>query len=61
MAFRCTSCGYRSVKWLGRCPNCGEWDTFVEEKEEAEAGEPGTWIGEALRPITEIDLTEAKR
>ncbi len=62
MAFRCTSCGYRSVKWLGRCPNCGEWDTFVEETEQqAELGEPGTWIGEELRPITAIDLTEVKR
>ncbi len=62
MAFRCTSCGYRSVKWLGRCPNCGEWDTFIEETEQqVEPGEPGTWIGEELRPITAIDLTEVKR
>jgi len=31
MAFYCQSCGYKSVKWLGRCPECGEWNTFVEE------------------------------
>ncbi len=62
MAFRCANCGYRSVKWLGRCPNCGEWDTFVEEKDlGAEPAEPGTWIGEELRPITAIDLTSVKR
>ncbi len=28
----CQSCGYESPKWLGKCPSCGEWNTFVEEK-----------------------------
>ncbi len=28
----CQSCGYESPKWLGKCPACGEWNTFVEEK-----------------------------
>ncbi|ADD28417.1 DNA repair protein RadA [Meiothermus ruber] len=28
---RCTECGYKSVKALGRCPNCGAWDSFAEE------------------------------
>lgn len=28
----CTSCGYESAKWLGKCPGCGEWNTFTEEK-----------------------------
>lgn len=28
----CNSCGYESPKWMGRCPSCGEWNTFVEEK-----------------------------
>lgn len=27
----CQSCGYSSLRWLGRCPSCQEWDTFVEE------------------------------
>ncbi len=30
-AFFCGSCGYESAKWAGRCPSCGEWNTFVEE------------------------------
>ncbi len=30
--FVCQNCGYKSLKWLGRCPECGEWNTFVEEK-----------------------------
>ena len=27
----CQSCGYESVKWYGRCPDCGEWNSLVEE------------------------------
>ncbi|MDN6699398.1 MAG: DNA repair protein RadA, partial [Staphylococcus equorum] len=30
--FMCNNCGYESAKYLGKCPACGEWDTFVEEK-----------------------------
>lgn len=28
----CQACGYESPKWLGKCPACGEWNTFAEEK-----------------------------
>lgn len=28
----CQECGFRTSKWLGRCPNCSSWDTFVLEK-----------------------------
>ncbi len=27
----CQNCGYQSSKWLGKCPSCGQWNTFVEE------------------------------
>ena len=27
----CQECGYESAKWMGQCPGCGEWNTFVEE------------------------------
>jgi DNA repair protein RadA/Sms len=30
--FVCQSCGYQAPKWLGRCPGCQEWNTFVEER-----------------------------
>jgi DNA repair protein RadA/Sms len=30
-AFFCQSCGHQTAKWLGKCPSCGEWNTFVEE------------------------------
>ncbi len=30
-AYFCQNCGYETPKWLGKCPSCGEWNTFVEE------------------------------
>src|SRR5205085_2442178 len=30
-AFFCQNCGYETVKWLGQCPSCNQWNTFVEE------------------------------
>lgn len=30
--FFCQECGYESAKWMGQCPGCHEWNTFVEEK-----------------------------
>ena len=30
-AFFCQSCGYESVKWVGQCPSCNQWNSFVEE------------------------------
>ena len=40
-AFFCSECGYQSAKWLGQCPGCREWNTFVEE--------PVTKTGRAVR------------
>ncbi len=36
ISFVCGSCGYASPKWLGRCPNCGEWNTLVQAVHAAE-------------------------
>src|SRR4029078_13280972 len=30
-AYFCQNCGYESAKWLGKCPSCQQWNTFVEE------------------------------
>lgn len=30
-AYFCRECGYEAPKWMGRCPSCGEWNTFTEE------------------------------
>ena len=34
VVFACQACGFESSKWLGRCPDCGEWNSFVEERQE---------------------------
>lgn len=36
--FVCSSCGYESPKWLGKCPACNEWNTFYEEKDVNKTG-----------------------
>ncbi|MCF8283384.1 MAG: DNA repair protein RadA [Sphingobacteriales bacterium] len=38
--FFCQSCGYQAAKWLGNCPSCGEWNTFVEEVVEKNTAKP---------------------
>ncbi|MDY4820110.1 MAG: hypothetical protein SO173_00365, partial [Lachnospiraceae bacterium] len=30
--FFCQNCGFESAKWMGQCPGCREWNTFVEEQ-----------------------------
>jgi DNA repair protein RadA/Sms len=30
-SFFCQNCGYESVKWVGQCPSCSQWNTFIEE------------------------------
>lgn len=35
--YKCTNCGYKSPKWAGKCPDCGEWNT-LEETEETKSG-----------------------
>lgn len=56
--FVCQSCGYQVPKWLGRCPGCQEWNTFVEERIIEEKASERDLLGfesEAVpTPITEI-------
>ncbi|MGW8273020.1 MAG: ATPase domain-containing protein, partial [Thermodesulfovibrionales bacterium] len=33
VTFQCQACGYASPKWLGKCPDCGAWNSFSEERE----------------------------
>lgn len=49
IAFFCSDCGYESPKWVGKCPNCGAWNTFVEERVVQTRG------GKSLLPETKLD------
>jgi len=42
-AFFCQNCGYESVKWVGQCPSCGQWNTFVEELVQKEVKTNNSW------------------
>ena len=33
--YTCSFCGYQSPKWLGKCPDCDQWNTFYEELQKA--------------------------
>ena len=58
----CQECGAESVKWLGRCPSCGKWNTLVEEvAEEVNTKHALTTAYEIPRRIAEFDLTEIPR
>jgi DNA repair protein RadA/Sms len=56
--FICQNCGSQSPKWLGRCPNCGEWNTLVEEIEE-EAG--AEYSFPPSEPVLYGDIKESKK
>ncbi|MGQ9707391.1 MAG: DNA repair protein RadA [bacterium] len=51
--FVCQNCGYETPRWLGRCPNCGEWNSLVEEQlpERSRSG-----VKSPSRRITEANL-----
>src|SRR5437867_5904955 len=51
-AFLCQQCGFQSPKWIGRCPSCDGWNTFVEERVVA----PSKGRGLARAPRTPIAL-----
>jgi DNA repair protein RadA/Sms len=66
--FACQSCGAHSPKWLGRCSECGAWNTLVEERQAADrtgtgAGEPRYSLAGATGPqlYAEIDTVAAER
>jgi DNA repair protein RadA/Sms len=53
----CQSCGKSSLKQMGRCPNCGEWNTMVEElaSDQPSAKRPGASIRSEPRRLSEIE------
>ena len=62
MPFLCSECGYRSIKWFGRCPSCGAWESFSEDRSsEDESVEAVSWLGEELRSIDCVGLDEIPR
>ncbi len=51
----CSNCGYGAASWIGKCPNCGEWNTMAEKQEEKSSSR-----GEGVKKITITTLSEIK-
>lgn len=60
----CSNCGHEAAKWLGKCPGCGEWNSFVEEKITVSKGKAvkGSLV-KSSKPmkLSEIEITEESR
>ena len=65
--FECQACGHQSAKWLGKCPNCGAWDEFIELSQnqidvlkEINA-KPLTHQSSSAIPITDVSFETLER
>lgn len=62
--YACQNCGFQSPKWLGKCPDCHQWNTLVEERfEHAAHARADLSLGstEDPSPIAEISVAEEER
>ncbi|MCI5726748.1 MAG: DNA repair protein RadA [Clostridium sp.] len=65
--FVCQECGYESLRWLGKCPACNTWNTFLEEQKENTSNSVKNVInkkilqGEMPKNIVEIKSSEKER
>jgi DNA repair protein RadA/Sms len=57
--YRCRHCGFGSLQWLGRCPRCGEWDSFQLEEGVEEASQLQPRV--KPQPLAEIELKDGGR
>jgi DNA repair protein RadA/Sms len=53
--YRCSACGHEEPKWLGRCPECGEWNTLIETA--ASGRNPGPGFGARALPPQSLPLS----
>ena len=63
-SFFCRNCGVESSKWIGRCPACGEWNTYVEEPVAIKSAKPPIYqVAEKARPqrLSEISDVNYRR
>lgn len=62
--FVCQSCGSESPRWQGRCPECGEWNTFIEERlpdKKARRSEKTSESRSRPIPLAEIEYSQEQR
>lgn len=55
--FFCQNCGFESAKWMGQCPGCKEWNTFVEELIDRSSSTSSNKVKKALQEIKPLPLS----
>jgi DNA repair protein RadA/Sms len=69
-AYFCQNCGYESTKWVGKCPGCQQWNTFVEEliQKDTKKGSANDWASyidkdtsKRTRHLNEVETKESPR
>ena len=58
IVYFCQECGYESAKWMGQCPGCKAWNTFVEE---AVSPVKSKATGKTLKPVSYTHLLEPSK
>ncbi len=57
--YECQSCGYQSAKWMGKCPNCGAWESFIElTKEQKEFLKTTTSVNQSSKAVSIVEIKE---
>jgi DNA repair protein RadA/Sms len=59
--FVCQNCGRESLKWLGRCPNCQEWNTFAETVVSTAAPPSVSALGNPPQELSRVDIDSSDR
>jgi DNA repair protein RadA/Sms len=69
-AYFCQNCGYESAKWLGKCPSCNQWNTFVEEliQKDVKKSSSSEWqtyngdvVAKKTQPLHEVQTKSTPR
>lgn len=63
MVYFCKECGYETAKWMGQCPGCKEWNTFVDEPVQKKTVSDSRRRGLMVEPsrLSEVAVTETER
>ncbi len=59
--FYCTECGNETLKWQGKCPSCGAWNTIVEHKETGRSSAASTVAGRMPERLSQMEAEEELR
>ncbi|HAO19575.1 MAG: DNA repair protein RadA [Desulfobacteraceae bacterium IS3] len=59
--FCCQVCGYQTPKWMGKCPDCGQWESFIEESQEPKPFRGNSAIRTQPIPLDSADIEDEIR